>query len=92
MEYGRAYTVLLQRRALGVLEHIILKITSAGILEQSFGARNRVGIGLSYRPARLHRLAESILWKRFLKSLKIPSQEKGIIAASLGPPLIIIYA
>ncbi len=24
------------------------------------GARNRVGIGLSYRPARLHRLAESI--------------------------------
>jgi hypothetical protein len=29
-----------------------------GILEQSLGARNRVGIGLSYRPARLHRLAE----------------------------------
>jgi hypothetical protein len=24
------------------------------------GARNRVGIGMSYRPARLHRLAESI--------------------------------
>jgi hypothetical protein len=24
------------------------------------GARNRVGIGLSYRPARLHRLVESI--------------------------------
>jgi hypothetical protein len=31
-----------------------------GILEQSMGARNRVGIGLSYWPARLHRLAESI--------------------------------
>ncbi len=32
---------------------------SAGILEQSLGAkRNRVGIGLSYRPIRLHRLAE----------------------------------
>jgi hypothetical protein len=29
------------------------------ILEQSMGARNRVGIGLPYRPARLHRLAES---------------------------------
>jgi hypothetical protein len=29
-------------------------------LEQSMGARNRVGIGLSTRPARLHRLAESI--------------------------------
>ncbi len=29
----------------------------AGILEQSMGARNRVGIGLSYRPARPHRMA-----------------------------------
>ncbi len=28
----------------------------AGIFKQSMGARNRVGIGLSYRPARLHRL------------------------------------
>jgi hypothetical protein len=35
---------------------------SAGIFKQSMGARNRVGIGLSYRPARLHRL-----WERFLK-------------------------
>jgi hypothetical protein len=34
--------------------------TSAGVLEQSMGARNRVGIGLSYRPARQHRLVESI--------------------------------
>ncbi len=30
----------------------------AGILEQSTGARNRVRIGLSYQPARLHRLAD----------------------------------
>jgi hypothetical protein len=30
-------------------------------LEFSMGARNRVEIGLSYRPARLHRLAELIL-------------------------------
>jgi hypothetical protein len=43
----------------------------AGILEQSMGARNRVGIGLSHRPARLHRLAESIPWNRFLGSLKV---------------------
>jgi hypothetical protein len=43
---------------------------SAGILEQYMGARNRVGIGLSYRPARLHWLAESISWNRFLGSLK----------------------
>jgi hypothetical protein len=33
------------------------------------GAKNRVGIGLSYRPARLHRLAEFILWNRFLGSI-----------------------
>ncbi len=35
------------------------------------GARNRVGNGLSYRPARLHRLAEYIPWNRFLGSLKV---------------------
>ncbi len=42
--------------------------------QKSMGARNRVGMGLSYRPARLHRadgidFLESILW--LLKSLKI---------------------
>jgi hypothetical protein len=50
---------------------IILSGTSAGILEQLIGARNRVGVGLSYRPARLQRLAELILWNRFLGSLKV---------------------
>ncbi len=38
-----------------------------------YGARNRVEIGLSYRTARLYRLAESILWNRFLVSLKVLS-------------------
>ncbi len=33
-------------------------LASAGILEQSMGARNRVGIRLSYRPAKLQMLAE----------------------------------
>jgi hypothetical protein len=32
---------------------------------------NRVGIVLSYRPAMLYRLAESILWNPFLGSLKV---------------------
>jgi hypothetical protein len=32
----------------------------AGIFKKSMGTRNRGGIGLSYRPARLHRLAEFI--------------------------------
>jgi hypothetical protein len=40
-------------------------------LALSMGARNRVGIGVSYRPACLHRLAESIPWNRFLASLKV---------------------
>ncbi len=35
------------------------------------GARNRLGIGLSYRPARLHRLEEPIPWNRFLATLKL---------------------
>jgi hypothetical protein len=35
-------------------------------------AGNRVGMGLSYRPARLHRLAESI--PGLLRSLKIPTR------------------
>jgi hypothetical protein len=50
-------------------------------------ARNWVGIGLSYRPARLHRLAESIPYNRFLrsipgllKSFKIRAQETAFIA------------
>jgi hypothetical protein len=40
----------------------------AGIFEQSMGARDRVGIGLSYRPARLHSLAVLGPWNRFLGS------------------------
>jgi hypothetical protein len=43
----------------------------AGILEHSTGTRNRLGKGLPYRPARLHRLAELISWNRFLCSLKV---------------------
>jgi hypothetical protein len=34
----------------------------AGIFEQSMGARNLVGIGLSYRPARQHSLAGIDSW------------------------------
>jgi hypothetical protein len=35
------------------------------------GARNREGIGLSYRPARLHRLAKFIPWDQFLGSINV---------------------
>jgi hypothetical protein len=35
------------------------------------GARNQVGKGVSYQPARLHRQAEFIPWNQFLSSLNI---------------------
>ncbi len=41
-----------------------------GIFKQSMGIRNRVGIGLSYLSARLHRLAELNPWYWFLGSFK----------------------
>ncbi len=47
----------------------------AGIFEHSMEAGNRVGIGLSYRPARLHSLAELV--HGLLKSLKIWAQVGG---------------
>ncbi len=51
---------------------LTLKILpSAGIFKQSMGAKKRVGIGLSYRPARLHSLAKLVPWNRFLGSLKV---------------------
>jgi hypothetical protein len=46
-------------------------VACAGIFKQSMGARNRVGIGLSYRLARLLSLAELVPWNRFLGSLKV---------------------
>jgi hypothetical protein len=46
-------------------------VCCAGIFKQSMGARNRVGIAFSYRPARLHSLSELVPWKRFLGFLKV---------------------
>jgi hypothetical protein len=39
--------------------------------KQCTGARNRVGIGLSLWPARLHSLVELIPWNRFLGSFQV---------------------
>jgi hypothetical protein len=50
---------------------IPVAIACAGLFEQSVGARNQEGIGLTYWLARLHRLAELIPWNRFLGSLKV---------------------
>jgi len=49
------------------------------------GPRNRVRIGLSYRPARLHRLAESIPWNRFLGSLKVLKDRLCTAVKSIAP-------
>ncbi len=46
-----------------------LHSTWAGIFKKSIRARHRVGIGSSYRPARLHRLAELMPWNQFLGSM-----------------------
>jgi hypothetical protein len=44
----------------------------AGICKKkSVWVRNRVGIGLSYQPARLHSLAELVPWNRFWGSIKV---------------------
>ncbi len=45
--------------------------TCAENFKHLWGARNRVWIGLSYRPARLHRLAKLIPWNRFMGSFKV---------------------
>jgi hypothetical protein len=51
----------------------------AGILKQFMAARNRVGIGLSYRPARLHGLTYSIPWNCvFLGSWKVKKPVSGL--------------
>ncbi len=49
----------------------VVRQSWAGIFKESMGARNRGGIGLSYRPARLHRLADFIPWNRFLGSINV---------------------
>jgi hypothetical protein len=55
-------------------------------LNNLWGLRNRVGIGfLSYRPARLHRLAELI--PGLLKSLKIRALYSSLALKAAGPDL-----
>jgi hypothetical protein len=52
-------------------EPVVINRAELKFLNTLWGARNRVGIGLSYRPARLHRLAEFIPWNRFLVSVNV---------------------
>ncbi len=67
-----------------VLEETQTLFSRAGIFKKSMGARNRGGIGLAYRPARLHRLAEFIPWNRFLGSINV--QKYGLCRLTAPPP------
>ncbi len=62
---------------------------SAGIFKQFKGARNRVGIGLLYQPVRLHRLAESIPWNKFLGSIRLAESIRGILKSLKIPSLLL---
>ncbi len=53
------------------LNLVVSKLSSAGIFKQYMEARNRAGRGLSYRPARLHSLAELVRKNRFLGPVKV---------------------
>ena len=66
-QYGDLYCVYNAHLETGVP----LRLYSAGIFKQSMGSRNRVEIGLLYRPTRLHSLADLVPLNRFLGSLKV---------------------
>jgi hypothetical protein len=53
-------------------------IDCAGIFKQSMRVMNRVGIGLSHRPASLHSLGELTPWNRFLDSLNFKNSDSGM--------------
>ncbi len=64
----------IERKPLGFIRSkgtAVVNDTTVLAFKQSMGDRNRVGIGLAYRPARQHMPAELILWNRFLGSLKV---------------------
>jgi hypothetical protein len=65
----RIHNIGFYNRIIDQLEEV--RKTGAGMFKQSKGARNEVGTGLSYRPDRLHRLAELIPWNRFLGPFKV---------------------
>jgi hypothetical protein len=63
--YTDNFALLQEQKAISLEERVRGIRFRAGIFKESMGARNRGGRGLSYRPARLHRLTEFIPWNRF---------------------------
>ncbi len=68
------------------LKLTFLYVNSAGILEQSVGARNEVGIGLSYRPASVGILEQSItnIANNALLYFKVQNQKIVLYRRLLG--------
>jgi hypothetical protein len=52
----------------------------AGIFKKSMGARHGVRIGLLYRPAKLHRLAEFIPWNQFRGPIHVQKYQLRTVA------------
>ncbi len=71
LQLGNSTTLECTVSVPGAAPPLLLLYSRAGIFKESMGARNRGGIGLSYRPARLHRLAEFVPWNRFLGSMNV---------------------
>ncbi len=68
--------------------HCNLPVIGAGIFKQSMGARNRVGIVLSYRPAGLHRhLLHLHCHDKEKQSLCLNTKERETIKKSLTASL-----
>ncbi len=65
------YSLPMYEQQYEAYEELTNGLARAGIFKHSMGARNRVGIALSYRPAGLHRLAELIPLNRFLGSINV---------------------
>jgi hypothetical protein len=70
-EYSHAFLILVGRLNLFAVVFFQNASTTLYCVKQSIEARNRVGIGLSYRPARLHSLVELVPWNRFFGSLEV---------------------
>jgi hypothetical protein len=51
---------------------------SAGISEQSMGGQEPSRMGFSCWPARLHRLAVSVSWNRFLGSIEVGNAASAV--------------
>jgi hypothetical protein len=63
------------------IQYNYLCISTLPVLQQSMGARHRVGIGMSHQSARLHKLAEPILVPEFIDPVFTKTSLKCLFSA-----------